>query len=77
VRCVDTLAAAAGAAMLAGSEYLRRKPDIAGAARSLAPPVLAGAGLVEVGGRRQFNTPASGERAPVNKGSTQRCGQAA
>jgi len=44
------LAAAAGAAMLAGSEYLRRKPDIAGAARSLAPPVLAGAGLITLYG---------------------------
>lgn len=44
------VAAAAGAAMLAGSEYLRRKPDIAGVARSLAPPVLAGAGLITLYG---------------------------
>lgn len=43
-------AALAGAVMLAGSEYLRRKPDIAGAARSLAPPVLAGAGLITLYG---------------------------
>lgn len=44
------LAALAGAAMLAAGEWLRRRPERAGAARSLAPAVLSAAGLITLYG---------------------------